>query len=315
MKPLLQDRCLVIGVASSALFDLGEGDRIFREQGTQAYERYQRDHLDTPLEPGVAFPFISRLLSFNSIVPDAVEVIILSKNSPVTGKRVMRSIRHHRLAITRAVFRSGKSPFDYIPVFNMSLFLSANAVDVAQAAKRGFAAGQVQRTEHLFSDTGSELRIAFDFDGVLADSSSDLVYRRAKKEHPEEALTIYQSNERDHIDDPIPAGPLKQLLEGINRLQHAEREVLQGQQAKNSPRLRVSLVTARNAPAHERALNTLEAWGLEVDDAFFLGGLDKAPVLNTLRPHIFFDDQESNLSAHDLAIPAVHIPVTVRPEE
>ena len=311
MSPLLNDRCLVIGIASSALFDLGEGDRIFREQGTEEYEQYQNQHLDEPLDKGVAFPFISRLLSFNSVIPQAVEVIILSKNSPLTGKRVMRSIQHYGLDITRAVFRSGKSPFEFMDVFNMSLFLSANDADVADAARLGLAAGHVMRTDKLFSDTGKELRIAFDFDGVLADGSSDELYRKAYRHDPDRALQVYQHNESTHSADPIPAGPLKNLLAGINKLQQAERSALTTREAKDSPRLRVSLVTARNAPAHERALNTLESWGLQVDDAFFLGGLDKTPVLNRLRPHIFFDDQESNLSGNDLMIPAVHIPVGV----
>ena len=80
---------------------------------------------------------------------------------------------------------------------------------------------------------------------------------------------------------------------------------------EGKPSLRVYLVTARNAPAHKRAVQTLEQWGLTVDEAFFLGGLDKTEVLNKLSPHIFFDDQLSNLSARSLHIPAVHIPFGV----
>lgn len=309
MGSLLQDRSLVIGVASSALFDLGEGDRIFRTQGTHDYEQYQREHVDEPLAKGVAFPFISRLLSFNTIVPNAVEVIILSKNSPMTGKRVMRSIQHYGLGITRAVFRSGKSPFEYMNVFSMALFLSANDEDVNEAMEHGFPAGRVLQTDRLFSDMGTELRIAFDFDGVLADGSSDERFRRDLKDHPDQAMDMYHDYEREHSQEPIPPGPLRDLLAGINRLQHAERNALTTQKEKDSPRLRVSLVTSRDAPADERALNTLESWGLEIDDAFFLGGLDKTPVLNQLRPHIFFDDQERNLPSDKLVVPAVHIPV------
>ena len=79
------------------------------------------------------------------------------------------------------------------------------------------------------------------------------------------------------------------------------------------PRLRISLVTARSAPAHERAVNSLHAWGLKVDDAFFLGGLPKAPVLEVLNPHMFFDDQRGNLD-RTLRTPSVHVPFGVANE-
>ena len=36
------DKKLVIAVASSALFDLSESDKIYREQGLEAYRKYQR---------------------------------------------------------------------------------------------------------------------------------------------------------------------------------------------------------------------------------------------------------------------------------
>ena len=71
--------------------------------------------------------------------------------------------------------------------------------------------------------------------------------------------------------------------------------------------LKTAIITARNAPAHERVITTLKNWEVEVDDAFFLGGIDKARVLNILKPHIFFDDQMVHLNHID-KIPAVHIP-------
>lgn len=141
----LEDK-LVIGIASSALFDLSESDRIFREQGEEAYREYQQEHLYDTLEPGVAFPFIKRLLSLNDLGTKEnplVEVIVLSHNSPDTGLRVLQSTKTHELGITRAVFTQGKAPFEYMTAFNMSLFLSANKQDVVQAARAGFPAGQV----------------------------------------------------------------------------------------------------------------------------------------------------------------------------
>lgn len=308
MSPLLEDRCVVVGIASSALFDLEESDKLFQTEGLAAYEHYQDQHVDDTLRVGVAYPFISRLLSFNDVKPNSVEVIILSKNSPRTGMRVMRSVKEHGLDITRSVFRSGLSPYAFMPIFNMSLFLSANEQDVKNAVTKGLPAGRVLPFSETRADAGNDLRIAFDFDGVLADDSAERVYEEAKQANPEGALFSYQSHEEAQASVPIGAGPLKNLLAGLNKLQEAERSA-PGFRDGGTTRLRVSLVTARNAPAHERALQTLESWGLTVDDAFFLGGLDKVPILNELKPHIFFDDQLRNLSSdYERLVPAVHIP-------
>ena len=97
---------LVIGLASSALFDLEESDKVFREKGTEAYQKYQRKNQDKPLKKGVAYSFIKRLLSLNEIQPGDpwVEVVLLSRNSPDTGLRVMNSIEHWDLDISRSLF-------------------------------------------------------------------------------------------------------------------------------------------------------------------------------------------------------------------
>lgn len=313
MSKLLQKKALVIGIASSALFDLAQSDDIFRKQGVKAYEEYQDSHVDEPFKPGVAYPFISRLLEFNTLFNDpqeGVEVIVMSRNSPKTGLRVMNSIEHYGLNITRAIFRNGMSTFDFINVFNMSLFLSGNEKDVNEAVSRGMPAGCVLSFDGNVDAASNELRVAFDFDGVLAGDSSERFFQEAKAEDPGTALERYGEYERSHASQPIEGGPLKALLEGINKLQAASRSSEQ----PDRPELRVSLVTARNAPAHKRAVQTLEQWGLSVDDAFFLGGLDKAPILNELKPHIFFDDQMINLDSSELRIPAVHIPFGVKNE-
>lgn len=314
MSQLLTQRSLVIGVASSALFDLADSDDVFRTQGVEKYAEYQEDHVDEPFRQGVAFPFISRILEFNKVFKalkkpeQGVEVIVMSRNSPRTGLRVMNSIEHYGLDITRSIFRSGMSTFSLMKVFNMSLFLSANAADVDAAVAEGFPAGCVKHYDGSAETSDKELRIAFDFDGVLAGDSSERMYQDEKERDPKAALKRYGEYEKEHANQPLEEGPLKPLLVGIDKLQNAAKECT----LKDKPSLRVSLVTARNAPAHERAIRTLESWGLDIDDAFFLGGLDKAPVLNELRPHIFFDDQMANLDSEKLSIPSVHIPFGIR---
>lgn len=302
MKYDLSDR-VVIGIASSALFDLADCDAVFREQGEDAYRRYQEAHVDDVLDKGVAFPFVRRLLSLNDLaepLDPLVEVIILSRNDPDTGLRVMRSIAAHGLHISRAVFRQGRSPHRFIPALNMSLFLSANGSDVREAVADDLPAGHVLETERVDDDTDQELRIAFDFDGVLAGDSSERIYRTA-------GIDGFRAHEVLNAATPHDPGPLKNFLAGINRIQRREEEERRKDPAYQ-PRLRVSLVTARDAPAHERAVRSLKQWGLRVDDAFFLGGIDKAAVMSALDPHIFFDDQVSHLTGTAPATPSVHVP-------
>ena len=73
-------------------------------------------------------------------------------------------------------------------------------------------------------------------------------------------------------------------------------------------RIRTALVTARSAPAHERAIRTLMDWGLEVDEAMFLGGLDKGPFLQQFEPDFYFDDQTRHCESAAQAGPTGHVP-------
>lgn len=297
------ERALTIGVASSALFDLTESDEVFREQGQEAYEAYQAEHLHDRLKPGIAFPFVKRLLSLNDLAPNLVEVIIMSRNSPTSGLRVMESIGGHGLAITSAVFRTGRSSTEFMDVFGMTLFLSANEADVKEAVENGLPAGRVLRSSGKDDENDDSLRIAFDFDGVLASDVSEKIYR----DDPDG----YAEHERRHAKEPLPKGPLERFLAGINRIQGIEDNKI-SKDPEYVRRVRVSLVTARNAPAHARAVRSLQEWGVKVDDAFFLGGFGKTGVLNKLKPHIFFDDQLKNLESAELTAPVVHVPFGIR---
>ena len=305
---LVLERALVVGVASSALFDLDASDAVFRRDGEQKYREYQRDHLGDALAPGVAFPFIRRLLALNDLSGDErlVEVVVLSRNDPETGLRVMRSVEHHGLDITRAIFMQGSSPYRFMEPLRMSLFLSANEADVREAIRMGFAAGRVvgraaDDGRAVDDDGGTDLRIAFDFDGVLADDSSERLYQ-------EGTLEAYQANESALADVPLPKGPLAAFLEKINHIQRIEDAKHDADPGGYERRVRVAVVTARSAPAHERAINSIHQWGLRVNDAFFLGGIDKGPVLGVLQPHIFFDDQRRHVDTASRSTPSVHIP-------
>jgi 5'-nucleotidase len=302
MAYLLEDR-LVIGIASSALFDLAESDRVFRDKGEEEYRKFQEKNIDQPLSPGVAFSFIKRILSLNDLATpeegNLIEVIVLSRNDPDTGLRVMKSIKHHMLDITRAIFMQGKSPYKFIPALKVSLFLSANEGDVREALALGFPAGRVMDSA-MVDDDDDDLRIAFDFDGVLADDGSEQVMQT-------KGLSDFHEYEQVNLVTPHTPGPLQQFLIRVAAVQKRE-------QAKKviddnyRVRLHVAMVTARSAPSHERPLRTLKEWGVLVNDAFFLGGIDKGLILEVLRPHIFFDDQLGHLTSTSRSAPSVHIP-------
>ncbi|MCV7563385.1 5'-nucleotidase [Micrococcus luteus] len=301
----LKDK-LVVGVASSALFDLTESDNVFQNEGEIEYRKYQEEKVDEILNPGVAFPFVRRLLSLNDLSEEEgsplVEVIILSRNDPETGLRVMRSVEKHNLPISRAIFRQGRSPFDYMKPLNMSLFLSANGEDVRSAVRKGLPGGQVLGTPAK-DPAGTDLRVAFDFDGVLADDSSEQIMQS-------EGLPAFHDHERSHADIPMAEGMLSNLLRGLNRIQDTEDRA-ERENPGYHRRLNISIVTARNAPSHERVVRTLQDWGVRVNDAFFLGGISKDLILRTLQPHIFFDDQVKHLESSADFVASVHIPFGV----
>lgn len=297
----------MIGVASSAVFDLRDSDAVFKSQGEEQYRQYQEEKLDVPLPKGIAFPFIKRLLALNDLSPDPedplVEVVLLSRNDPDTGLRVMKTIEHYNLNMTRAIFMQGKSPYEYIPALNIALFLSGHKPDVDAAISLGHPAGQVLDSKFDDDEKDKTLRIAFDFDGVLAGDESESVMQDA-------GLTAFHDHEVRNVMQPHNPGPLKEFMVRVSKIQSAEEE-----HKKKNPeyenRIRVSIVTARNAPSHERALKTLKSWGVMVNDAFFLGGIEKGRVLGVLKPHIFFDDQSRHLKSASEVAPSVHIPFGV----
>lgn len=306
--PFEIEQKLVIAVASSALFDLSESDRIFREEGPRAYRDYQAAHLDEPFAKGVAFPFVRRFLSINDRFPAErpVEVVLLSRNSAITGKRAFRSIRHHGLGITRAAFLEGKSPYPYIPAFNASLFLSANETDILSAIDSGYPAGKVLPSTVVDDEHDGELRIAFDFDGVIADDAAERVFKSGQ-------LGAFHQHESDRSHIPLNPGPLADLFRKLSLLQSLEDRAVE--QDADYPRvLRMAIVTARNAPAHERVVTTLEHWGVNANETFFLGGMTKDRILSVLRPHMFFDDQKSHLASAAGDVPMVHIPFGIANE-
>lgn len=302
------EKKFVVCVTSSALFDMTESDSVFRKQGIAAYKKYQQDNIDNTLEKGVAYPFVKRLLSLNEAFPEEkpVEVVLFSKNSPDAGNRAMRSIKTWGLDITRFLFTSGKPNFQYLPAYNSTLFLTSNEEDTKKALAAGYAAGTILNKTIVDDDNDTEFRLAFDFDSVLASDEAEMVYKN-------EGLDNYMEHEVQYASQPLKGGPLEPLLKRISFFQNMEKRKV-ANDPTYVPILQTAIVTARNAPAHERVLTTLKDWDIVVDQLFFLGGMDKSRILKIMKPHIFFDDQMIHLENLD-NIPAVHIPFGVANQE
>ena len=295
MPQTLDDK-LVVAISSRALFDLEESNRVFEEEGLERYIEYQINHENEPLLPGVAFPLIRRLLALRNPLTgkEVVEVVLISRNDANTGLRVFNSIQHHKLNITRAAFTSSRSPYNYLPAFQADLFLSANPDDVSLALQKGKASATLLTGPEYEDDESTEIRIAFDGDAVLFSDEAEIVYKT-------KGLEDFTRHEVEKSDVPLMPGPFKGFLEALNRLQTMY-------QARGEQPIRIALVTARQAPSHKRAINTLRSWGVTVDEAFFLGGLDKEPILAKFRPHIFFDDQQSYCLSAAGKVPTGHVP-------
>jgi 5'-nucleotidase len=283
---------LVVAISSRALFDFEEENRVFEASDDRAYMQLQLQRLEQPARPGVAFSLVNKLLAFNAGGAPRVEVVILSRNDPVSGMRVFRSCQHFGLPVERGVFTRGHSPWRYLKPLAANLFLSTNDADVRSALGAGVPAARVYPHSARASDAHPlEVRIAFDGDAVLFSDEAERVFQR-------DGLSAFQSHERDHSARPLAPGPFKPLLEALHKLQRAD---------DTSMRVRTALVTARSAPAHERAIRTLMAWRIEVDEAMFLGGLPKGEFLREFEPDFFFDDQTGHVEHAAGHVPAGHV--------
>ncbi len=295
---------LVIGISATALFDLSISDKLFREEykkdpdnAMTKYREYMLENENSTLEEGIGFPLVKALLSLNQYQKDdqnpLVEVVIMSRNSPDTGIRVLNTIRTLGLDITRSAFTAGESSADYLEAFDVDLFLTTNESDAQKIIDSGVCASAVFSTppEYKCDIPEGQVRIAFDGDAVLFDEASELVYK-------EQGIEAFHQNEESSQDIPMKEGPFANFLKKLAKLQ--ERLPMK---VEFSP-VRIAIVTARNSPSEMRVIKTLRHWGVYADEAFFLGGIEKSNILKAFKAHIFFDDQDVHLKKSSLVVPS-----------
>ena len=284
---------LIIGISSRALFNLDDSHQIFESDGIQAYADHQIANENEILQPGTAFNMVRKLLAIKDpeTQEPCVEVILLSRNSADTGLRIFNSIKAHDLTITRAAFTNGESPYEYVSAFKSHLFLSAHAEDVRHALQAGCAAAQIF-TGEIKTSHPDQVRIAFDGDSVLFSDEAEQIFQR-------HGLQAFAASEQAAKDKPLSAGPLKGFLQALHDLQ-ARFTIT------DAP-IRTALVTARSAPTHERVINTFRDWDIRIDEAMFLGGLDKGDFLKAFQADFFFDDQIGHCQSASQHVATGHV--------
>ena len=295
---------LVIGISATALFDLSESDKLFQSEfkkdpdnAIETYRQHMLENEDKPLDEGIAFPLVKALLNLNKYQkdnePPLVEVVVMSRNSPETGIRVLNAIRNIGLNITRSAFTAGESSADYLEAFDVDLFLTTNEDDAQKVIDNRVCASAVLSTppEYKCEIAEDQVRIAFDGDAVLFDESSELVYKQ-------QGIQAFHENENSSQNVPMNEGPFANFLKKLSKLQ--ERLPMR---VEFSP-VRIALVTARNSPSDLRVIKTLRHWGVYIDEAFFLGGVEKSNILKAFKAHIFFDDQEIHLKTSSPVVPS-----------
>lgn len=288
---------LVIGVSTRALFNLENENEVYANQGIEAFRKFQLENEEELLEPGAAFYLVQSLLQLNKIAAKKiVEVVVMSRNSPETGVRVLNSIQKHDLDITRVALTGGEPLAPYIDAYDVDLFLSKDSVDVQTVIdSKKCAAAVLYAPPTVFNPKDTRVKIAFDADAVLFSDESEFRFKT-------EGMDAFHDYEKEHVNDPLAEGPFAKLLIKLSKIQeHLPTRI------EYSP-LRLAIVTARNAPSHMRVIKTLRKWNVYVDEVYFLGGLAKDKVLEAFGAHIFFDDQDTHLIGTSKVVPSAKVP-------
>ncbi|XP_038175945.1 cytosolic 5'-nucleotidase 1B isoform X6 [Arvicola amphibius] len=297
---------ITIAVSSRALFNMVDDRKIYEEEGLEKYMEYQLTNENVILTPGPAFRFVKALQHVNSrlrdLYPeeqDLFDIVLMTNNHAQVGVRLINSVNHYGLLIDRFCLTGGKSPIGYLKAYLTNLYLSADSEKVQEAIREGIASATMFAGAKDMAYCDTQLRVAFDGDAVLFSDESEHI----AKEH---GLDKFFQHETLFENKPLAQGPLKGFLEDLGKLQkkfYAKDERLL------CP-IRTYLVTARSAASSgARVLKTLRRWGLEIDEALFLAGAPKGPILVKIRPHIFFDDQMFHIeSAQKFGTITAHVP-------
>ncbi|XP_024854564.1 cytosolic 5'-nucleotidase 1B isoform X5 [Bos javanicus] len=297
---------ITVAVSSGALFNMMDSRKIYDEEGLEKYMEYQLTNENVVLTPGPAFRFVKALQHVNcrlrELYPDEqdlFDIVLMTNNHAQVGVRLINSVNHYGLLIDRFCLTGGKSPIGYLKAYLTNLYVSADSDKVLEAIQEGIASATMYEGAKDMSYCDTQLRVVFDGDAVLFCEEPE----HSTKDH---GLDKCFQHEALADNKPLGQGPLKGFMEDLGRLQkkfYAKDERL-------CCPIRTYLVTARSAASSgARVLKTLRRWGLEIDEALFLAGAPKGPILAKIRPHLFFDDHMFHIEgAQKYGTTTAHVP-------
>lgn len=318
--PRDQSQKIINGVSTSVLFDMSEPDRIYREGGEEAYMRYMLKNADEPLPLSERFEHLRPALEAS----DHTETIIISRNSPLTSRRAIRTLLEEGVAPEKMVFTSGRSPVPFLKAYGIDHFRTTNYNDAVQAykAERVFSTyydvqsdqeinnpqreedAEVKASGDVVALPSREPKKAnlkpvydketvsdyiFDLDGVVLGPESEKFFQA----HGLEAYMNYQKA-MGHV--PSSEGPALGILRKASAINQSY--------AGHTKPFNNHCVTAQGLWAAIRSIETFHAWGVDFNGTtHFLAGSDKLPVLKVLREQAlqggrsieFYDDQRRNV--------------------
>lgn len=320
---------LNIAVSTSALFDTRNSDRIFREQGEAAFKAYMREKRDIAFAPGPAFGFVQKMLSLNTSETPLVNLTILSRSNPQIAQRVHISLMQHGLHFpdkkeVRQGFGeayTGGAPITpaLLADYGADLFLSAQQHDVQAALQAGYAAGLVKIPPDgcpMPASSGRNIVCAFDFDRVLGVAQgakqsefadSEEFFTQRLQVNPSGALMDYLTYETPHNHLPAQGGPLKNFFLKLFDLREQVKET-----DDSMAKIKIAVVTARSGGVLPRVISTLEDWGVEPDQLFSVGNIQKSGPLTNLAADIFFDDSARHVEQAPTITAAIWVPWSKR---
>lgn len=267
---------LVIGISSSALFDMEEENKIFEEKGLLEYQAHQILHEKEVLKPGIGFQLVKALLNINTLLKQErrTEVIVMSRNIANTSLRVFNSIQYYGLEISRAALVGGARIAPYLHAYETDLFLSANENDVHEAIDANIAAGSIYLTKVDANKEIDRIKLGFDIGAIKYANEAELIYQNY-------GMASFLEYEKINIQKASPEGPYAKLFKMI--------AILQNEFSPEDVPIRVALIATFDSPLLERVIYALRAWEVRLDEAFYIGASGKDDVLKAFGANISFN--------------------------
>lgn len=295
---------LTIGISSRALLNLEPENAVYekhlkisRAAAIEAFIQYQQEHRGDIIPKGVAFPLIKALLDLNKTLSDpdgprAIEIVVISRNHPDCGTRVLHSLKHHGLEICQGAFTGGDPVLPELRMFDVDLFLSYEESDVLAAVNAGISAAKIFGGPVDPAEYNPMPLLAFDGDSTIFSDESDRAYLAGK-------MKGFREHEAAKAGIPLPEGPMARFVHALSLI-HRSAPI-------DRPPIKMALVTSRDLHLMSRPLDTLRGWGIHLDKCYAVSRMKKQRILQHLKPLMFFDNDPKHCADAAVCTPTAHV--------